>query len=56
MIDSVLARYGDKSASELSSLSHLDTPWASVNMGEDLKYEHAFYRTEPFSVREYEAL
>jgi hypothetical protein len=26
MIDSVLARYGDKSASELSSLSHLDTP------------------------------
>lgn len=56
MIDSVLARYSDKSAKELSALSHIDTPWACAQMGEDLKYEHVFYRPEEFSVRKYEEL
>lgn len=56
MIDSVLERYADKSASELSALSHEDTPWASAKLGEDLEYEHVFYRPEKLSVREYEAL
>lgn len=56
MIDSVLARYGDKSATELSSLSHQDTPWACAVENEDLKYEHVFYRPEQLSVREYDEL
>jgi len=56
IIDSVLARYSDKSAIELSSLSHKDMPWAVAEKGEDLKYEHVFYRPEEFSVREYEEL
>ncbi len=56
MIDSVLAKYADKSATELTRLSHLDTPWDVAEMGEDLKYEHAFYRTEEFSVGEYDEL
>lgn len=56
MIDDVLARYADKSATELSTLSHLDTPWACADMGEDIQYEHVFYRSEQFSVREYDEL
>lgn len=56
MIDSVIARYAGKSANELSELSHLDTPWACAEMGEDLHYEHVFYRPEEFSVRQYDTL
>lgn len=56
MIDSVIARYGDKTANELSELSHIDTPWACAEMGENLKYEHVFYRPDQFSVREYDTL
>ena len=56
MIDDVLARYGDKSASELSRISHEDMPWAAAQSGEDLDYEHVFYRPDNLSVREYEKL
>src|SRR3989338_1426875 len=54
MIDSVLARYGDKSAAELSTLSHQDTPYLAAEDGQNLEYEHVFYRTDGFSVREYD--
>jgi len=56
MIDSVLARYGDKSAAELSTLSHQDTPYLAAEDGQNLEYEHVFYRTDGFSVREYDPL
>lgn len=56
MIDNVLARYADRNAKELSDLSHEDTPWAVAELGENIEYEHVFYRTEKTSVREYEAL
>ncbi len=56
MIDSVLARYGDKSAAELTRLSHEDTPWVVAEEGENIEYEHVFYRTDAFSVREYDPL
>lgn len=56
MIDDVLDRYGAKSASELSDLSHQDTPWKMAEDKEDLEYEYAFYRPDRFSVREYEPL
>ena len=56
MIDDVLARYSDKSAKELSALSHEDTPWKVAEDGEDIEYDHVFYRNEKLSVREYEAL
>lgn len=56
MIDSVLARYGDKSATELTRLSHDDTPYMVAEEGKNLEYEHVFYRTDGFSVREYEPL
>ncbi|MHB8710355.1 MAG: type II toxin-antitoxin system antitoxin SocA domain-containing protein [Minisyncoccota bacterium] len=56
MVDSVLERYGDMTAAQLTSISHEDTPWAVANDGEDIDYEHVFYRPEKLSVREYEPL
>lgn len=56
MIDSVLYRYSDLSASQLSELSHNDTPWRLAKDRENLEYEYAFYRPDRFSVRDYEAL
>jgi hypothetical protein len=31
-------------------------PWKAAQTGENLEYEHVFYRSEEFSVREYEAV
>lgn len=56
MIDSVLERYADKTATQISDMSHRDTPWKATKDGEDIDYELAFYRPDEFSVREYEAL
>ena len=56
MIDSVLSRYSDFSATKLSDLSHEDTPWQMAKDKENIDYEFAFYRPERFSVREYSAL
>lgn len=56
MIDSVLARYSDKSATELTRLSHEDTPYVVAEDGKNIEYEHVFYRTDGFSVREYDLL
>ena len=56
MIDSVIKRYSDLSASQLSDLSHQDTPWQMADDKEDINYEYAFYRPERFSVREYSKL
>lgn len=56
MVDSVLRRYSDFSASKLSELSHEDTPWQMADDKENIDYEFAFYRPERFSVREYSQL
>lgn len=53
MIDDVLQRYSDKSATTLSAMTHRDTPWLSTAEGENIDYELAFYRPEEFSVRDY---
>ncbi|MCK5472191.1 DUF4065 domain-containing protein, partial [Candidatus Gracilibacteria bacterium] len=52
MIDEVLQKYGDKTATWLSEYSHKDIPWASHNPGETIDYETVFYRNEPYSVRD----
>jgi len=49
-------RLGDLTATQISSLSHLDTPWVAAKEREVLEYEHVFYRPEETSVREYEPL
>ncbi len=56
MIESVLARYGDMTAKQLSDLSHEDTPWVVAEDGQNIEYEHVFYRTDAFSVRDYDPL
>jgi transcriptional regulator with XRE-family HTH domain len=56
MVDNVLARYADKSATDLSALSHEDTPWIAAEEGKNIEYDHVFYRPEKLSVRQYDAL
>lgn len=56
LIDDVLSKYADKSAAQLSNMTHRDTPWKVTEDGKDIDYELAFYRPEEFSVREYESL
>ncbi len=56
MIDDVLKRYADRSARELSDMTHRDMPWQASKDGENIDYEFAFYRPDEFSVRNYEEL
>jgi uncharacterized phage-associated protein len=53
LIDEVLNRLSDKSASELSDYSHHDTPWLTAEEGNVISYEAVFYRDSDHSVREY---
>ena len=51
-IDEVIARLGDKSATELSELSHRDTPWIATKDNKEISYQLAMYRTPVTSVKE----
>jgi len=53
MVDDVLRRYADKSATQLSEMTHRDTPWRVTEDGQNIDYEFAFYRPDEFSVRDY---
>jgi len=53
-IDKEIERLSDKSANELTDLSHKDVPWISASHGEVLDYEAVFYRTPETSVRTYD--
>ncbi len=53
-IDEVIARLGDKNATELSEYSHEDTPWLVAEENQPLNYEAVFYRTPKTSVRNYD--
>jgi transcriptional regulator with XRE-family HTH domain len=55
LIDNVLDRLGSKNAREISEYSHGDIPWRMAGEGELLEYEAVFYRTQPYSMREYAA-
>jgi len=52
-IDAELERLADKSASELSDLSHKDMPWIAAELGKHIDYQLAMYRTDITSAREY---
>jgi transcriptional regulator with XRE-family HTH domain len=54
VIDQVIERYSDWSASSISDFSHKDMPWKASKDGEAIDYELAFYREPPYSVRTYE--
>ncbi|MCL2869923.1 DUF4065 domain-containing protein [Candidatus Saccharibacteria bacterium] len=47
-----IERLGDKSATELSELSHYDTPWVVAEMGKPIKYRFVFYRGDKTAVTE----
>ena len=51
-IDCVLSKLAGKTARELTSYSHTDTPWMIKKQGEILDYESVFYRDPIHSVRD----
>ena len=53
VVNNVLNRLSDKNAKEISDYSHGDVPWRTAAEGEIIEYEAVFYRTQPYSVREY---
>jgi uncharacterized phage-associated protein len=55
-IDWELNRLSDLAATQISALSHKDTPWVVAKDKEVIDYEYVFYRPEEISVREYEPL
>jgi len=53
VIDNVLNKLSDMNATQLSDYSHEDVPWMVTEDGKSIKYESVFYRTKPYSVRQY---
>ncbi|MCH8011001.1 MAG: DUF4065 domain-containing protein [Candidatus Marinimicrobia bacterium] len=53
IIDDVLNNLSNMNASEIRDYSHNDVPWQTTEDGEIIEYESVFYRTLPYSVRNY---
>jgi len=53
VINDVLNKLSDMNATQISDYSHNDVPWLAVEDGEPIEYEAVFYRTLPYSVRDY---
>ena len=51
LIDEVLNRLADRSATQISDYSHGDIPWKVTEDMEVIDYETVFYRTPEYSVR-----
>ncbi len=54
VIENVLERLSDMNATQISEYSHGDVPWLATDDSEIIEYESVFYRTPPYSVREYD--
>ena len=54
LIDDVLNKLSNMTAVSISEYSHGDVPWITTPKGEKIDYESVFYRTPPYSVRDYE--
>jgi transcriptional regulator with XRE-family HTH domain len=54
VIDEVLNKLSDMNAAQISEYSHNDVPWLTTKDGKIIEYESVFYRTPPYSVREYD--
>lgn len=52
VLDNVVERFSDKSATWLSNYSHDDIPWKATAEKEVIDYELVFYRTPAYSVRD----
>jgi transcriptional regulator with XRE-family HTH domain len=55
LIDDVLNTLSSMTATSISEYSHGDVPWITTPNGEKIDYESVFYRTPPYSVRDYGA-
>jgi len=53
IVDRVLRRLSDMNAAQMSDYSHNDVPWLTTEDGGIIDYESVFYRTPPYSVRQY---
>ena len=53
VINDVISRASDMSATRISEYSHGDIPWLVAEDGDIIQYEAVFYRTPDYSVREY---
>jgi len=53
LIDEVLNKLSDMNAFRISEYSHNDVPWLTTDEGKVIPYESVFYRTAPYSVRNY---
>lgn len=51
-IDETLSKLSDKTATELSDLSHYDMPWIATKQGKKIDYRGVFYRTSITAVTE----
>jgi len=54
IIDNVLNKLSDMNAGQISDYSHNDVPWLTTEEGATIEYESVFYRTAPYSVRDYD--
>lgn len=54
VIDTVLDRLSNMSATAISDYSHKDVPWVITPDKAPIEYESVFYRTPDFSVRDYQ--
>ena len=52
-INKVLERLSDMNATQIAEYSHNDIPWLATDDKEKINYEAVFYRTPPYSVRQY---
>ncbi|MFQ5963237.1 MAG: helix-turn-helix domain-containing protein [Candidatus Scalinduaceae bacterium] len=53
VIDDTLNRLSEMNAAQISEYSHNDVPWLTTKDQDIIEYESVFYRTPPYSVREY---
>jgi len=53
LIDDVLCRLSEMNAAQISDYSHNDVHWLTTEEGKAIEYEAVFYRTPPYSMREY---
>jgi len=54
VIDDVInSSLSDMNATQISEYSHNDVPWQTTEEGAVIDYESVFYRTPPYSVRDY---
>ena len=53
LIDDVLQKLSGMNAATISEYSHKDVPWVVTPMLKKIDYETVFYRTSPYSVRDY---